>query len=205
MPSDLLSTDLPAGALNMDKREPEFRDEVLRLLPALRAFARSLTSNAADTDDLVQDCVVRAWSHADQFTPGTNLRAWLFTILRNRHYSIAKRRQREVADPDGFHTGRMMMEPAQEWGITGRELKVALAALPEDQREALILVGGAGVSYEEAAEICGCALGTIKSRVNRARTKLAGLMGLPNRVVALSATTLPAGADATSTTQWTRH
>jgi RNA polymerase sigma-70 factor, ECF subfamily len=200
MPADLLSTDRAS-----DPGVPEFRDEVLRLLPALRAFARSLTSSTADTDDLVQDCIVRAWTHADQFRSGTNLRAWLFTILRNNHYSLAKRRHREVADPEGFHTSRLMMEPAQEWGITGRELGVALAALPDDQREALVLVGGAGLSYEEAAEICGCALGTVKSRVNRARTKLAALMGMPGRVVPLTASSLPAGADATSPTQWTRH
>ncbi|MDE1149777.1 MAG: sigma-70 family RNA polymerase sigma factor [Azospirillaceae bacterium] len=202
MPSDSSAVELSTPSRVAPAGEPDFRDEVVRLLPALRAFARSLTNNAADSDDLVQDCVVRAWSHAHQFTAGTNLRAWLFTILRNRHYSLAKRRQREVADPEGFHTARLMMEPSQEWGITGRELKAALAALPEDQREALVLVGGAGVSYEEAAEICGCALGTIKSRVNRARTKLAALMGMPGRVVPLSS---PSLSGLQATTQWTRH
>ncbi len=156
---------------------PFFRDEMLRLIPAMRAFARSLTNNAADTDDLVQDVIVRAWSHADQFVPGTNLRAWLFTILRNRYFSIAKTRQREVADPDGFLVGSLSVNASQEWEIVGGELKVALAELPEDQRTAVVLVGGAGVSYEEAAEICGCALGTIKSRVNRARTRLNAIMG----------------------------
>jgi len=156
---------------------PFFRDEMLRLIPALRAFARSLTNNAADTDDLVQDVIVRAWAHADQFEPGTNLRAWLFTILRNRYFSIVKTRQREVADPDGFLVGSLSVGAAQEWEIVGGELKTALTQLPEDQRTAIVLVGGAGVSYEEAAEICGCALGTIKSRVNRARNRLNELMG----------------------------
>ena len=155
---------------------PFFRDEMLRLIPALRAFARSLTNNAADTDDLVQDVIVRAWAHADQFVPGTNLRAWLFTILRNRYFSIAKTRQREVADPEGFLVGNMSVSAPQEWQIVGRELKTALTHLPEDQRTAIVLVGGAGVSYEEAAEICGCALGTIKSRVNRARNRLNEIM-----------------------------
>ncbi len=162
--------------MSAESISPYFRDEVLRLLPAMRAFARSLTNNAADTDDLVQDVIVRAWTHADQFTPGTNLRAWLFTILRNRYFSVAKTRQRELADPDGFHTARLTMDPSQEWEITGSELKVALTKLPEEQRTAVVLVGGAGVSYEEASQICGCALGTIKSRVNRARTRLFDLM-----------------------------
>ncbi|MEA1676388.1 sigma-70 family RNA polymerase sigma factor [Nitrospirillum sp. BR 11163] len=157
---------------------PTFRDELVKLIPAMRAFARSLTNNAADTDDLVQDAIVRAWSHAGQFTPGTNLRAWLFTILRNRYYSVAKHQQREVGDPDGIHTARLTISPAQEWGIAGRELKAALMKLPVEQREALVLVGGAGASYEEAAEICGCALGTIKSRVNRGRARLADIMGM---------------------------
>ncbi|MEE3625022.1 sigma-70 family RNA polymerase sigma factor [Nitrospirillum sp. BR 11752] len=157
---------------------PTFRDDLVKLIPAMRAFARSLTNNAADTDDLVQDAIVRAWSHAEQFTPGTNLRAWLFTILRNRYYSVAKHQQREVGDPDGVHTARLTIGPSQEWGIASRELKAALMKLPVEQREALVLVGGAGASYEEAAEICGCALGTIKSRVNRGRARLADIMGM---------------------------
>ncbi|MDE1147844.1 MAG: sigma-70 family RNA polymerase sigma factor [Azospirillaceae bacterium] len=175
---------------------PTFRNELIKLIPAMRAFARSLTNNAADTDDLVQDAIVRAWSHSAQFTPGTNLRAWLFTILRNRYYSIAKHQQREVADPDGVHTARLTINPEQEWGIASRELKVALMKLPVEQREALVLVGGTGASYEEAAEICGCALGTIKSRVNRGRAKLADLMGLDGQGLGIDTTATLGAASA---------
>jgi RNA polymerase sigma-70 factor (ECF subfamily) len=154
---------------------------VLSLLPSLRAFARSLSGNTTDADDLVQYAIVKAWAHADQFQPGTNLRAWLFTILRNHAYSTFKRRGRELPDPDSFHAARIAIPATQEWSIERRELAAALVKLPEEQRTALVLVAGAGVSYEEAATICGCALGTIKSRVNRARTRLAELTsGLPD-------------------------
>ena len=153
------------------------RDQVLDLLPALRAFARSLTRNRTEADDLVQETLLKALSNIEKFDPGTNLRAWLFTILRNTYYTEIRKRRRES---DGISTLSQQdsnMGPGQEWAVTLRSLKEALELLPSDQREALVLVGAAGLSYAEAADVCGCALGTIKSRVNRARAKLLTLMG----------------------------
>ena len=150
--------------------------DVVALIPALRAFAWSLSRNGSDADDLVQDALTKAWTHRDKFEVGSNLRAWLFTILRNTFYTNAVRRRREVADPDGKHAATLQAAPTQDWSVALRGLQSALQKLPDEHREALILVGAAGLTYEEAAEICGCALGTIKSRVNRARTRLLKLM-----------------------------
>ncbi|TWB39073.1 sigma-70 family RNA polymerase sigma factor [Nitrospirillum pindoramense] len=149
-----------------------FHGDVLELLPSLRAFAKSLARNDADTEDLVQETVVRAWAHAGQFHPGSCLRAWLFTILRNHFYAMVKQRRREQGDPDGAYYAQLAVEPRQEWRIRGREVAAALARLPVEQRQALLLVGAGGASYEEAADRCGCAVGTVKSRVNRARSRL---------------------------------
>jgi RNA polymerase sigma-70 factor (ECF subfamily) len=154
----------------------KWRDEVIALIPVLRAFAWSLSHNSADADDLVQDTLIKAWTHRSKFEPGSNLRAWLFTILRNTYYTAVARRRREVADEDDQHAASLSAEPAQEWSVTLRSLQGAMRQLPHEHREALILVGAAGLTYEEAAEVCGCALGTIKSRVNRARAKLMKLM-----------------------------
>jgi RNA polymerase sigma-70 factor (ECF subfamily) len=158
------------------RAEPDWRDEVIGLIPALRAFAWSLSHNSADADDLVQETLIKAWTHRDKFEPGTNLRAWLFTILRNTYYTAAVRRRREVADADGKHAATLSAAPTQDWSIAVRSLQAALQRLPDEHREALVLVGAAGLTYEEAAEICGCALGTIKSRVNRARARLLRIM-----------------------------
>jgi len=154
-----------------------WRNEVVSLIPVLRAFAWSLSHNSADADDLVQETLVKAWTNRHRFEPGTNLRAWLFTILRNTYYTSVVRRRREVSDEDDHYAAGLALEPAQEWSVTLRSLQNALQQLPYEHREALILVGAAGLTYEEAAEVCGCALGTIKSRVNRARARLAKLMG----------------------------
>jgi RNA polymerase sigma-70 factor (ECF subfamily) len=153
-----------------------WRDDVVALIPALRAFAWSLSHNAADADDLVQEALIKAWSHRDRFEPGTNLRAWLFTILRNTYYTVAVRRRREVRDENGQYAASLSAEASQDWGVAVHALQAALMQLPHEHREALILIGAAGLTYEEAAEICGCALGTIKSRVNRARAKLLKIM-----------------------------
>lgn len=150
--------------------------DVIALIPALRAFAWSLSRNGSDADDLVQDALTKAWTHRDKFEEGSNLRAWLFTILRNTFYTNAVRRRREVADPDGAHAATLQAPPTQDWSVALRGMQAALQKLPDEHREALILVGAAGLTYEEAAEICGCALGTIKSRVNRARSRLLKLM-----------------------------
>ena len=152
-----------------------WRDSVVQLIPALRAFAWSLSHNSSDADDLVQDTLIKAWSHRDKFD-GANLRAWLFTILRNTYYTAAVRRRREVRDETGKYAATLSTGPTQDWSLAIRALQTALAQLPDEHREALILVGAAGLTYEEAAEVCGCALGTIKSRVNRARARLLKLM-----------------------------
>ncbi|HET9161764.1 MAG TPA: sigma-70 family RNA polymerase sigma factor [Caulobacteraceae bacterium] len=153
-----------------------WRDDVVALIPALRAFAWSLSHNASDADDLVQDTLIKAWTNRDKFEDGTNLRAWLFTILRNTYYTNVVRRRREVRDEDGVHAASLTSPASQDWSVAMTALEAALKRLPDEHREALILVGGAGLTYEEAAEICGCALGTIKSRVNRARGRLLKLM-----------------------------
>ena len=128
-------------------------------------------------DDLVQEAIVKALSHLDQFTPGTSMQGWLFTILRNHHISTYRKRQREVQDPDGFYAARLAMAPAQSEHLNLRDLRTALMRLPIEQREAILLIA-AGISYEEAAHICETAVGTIKSRVNRARHHLAELLGI---------------------------
>jgi RNA polymerase sigma-70 factor (ECF subfamily) len=149
---------------------------ILAAVPRLRAFAISLTGSVDRADDLVQETLLRAWAHFDSFQPGTNLNAWLFTILRNLFRSDYRKLKREVADSDGVYSQRMSSIPEQTGSVELAELRTALAKLPPDQREALILVGADGRSYEEAAQICGCAVGTIKSRVNRARTRLAEML-----------------------------
>lgn len=152
-----------------------WREEVVSAIPALRAFAWSLSHNGADADDLVQETLTKAWSHRERFEAG-NLRAWLFTILRNTYYTHLLRRRREVRDETGAYASTLQYAPMQDWSLAVRALQAALAELPPEHREALILVAAAGLSYEEAASVCGCALGTIKSRVNRARAKLMRLM-----------------------------
>lgn len=152
------------------------REELVEHLPALRAFARSLARDHAAADDLVQDTVVKAWSNFDKFQEGTNLKAWLFTILRNTFYSKMRKGKWEVEDVDDVMAGQLSEKPAHDGVLALKEFQSAFMELPDDQREALILVGASGFSYEEAAEMCGCAIGTIKSRVNRARNRLTELL-----------------------------
>jgi RNA polymerase sigma-70 factor (ECF subfamily) len=173
-----------------------WRDDVVGLIPALRAFAWSLSHNGSDADDLVQDTLIKAWTNRDKFEPGTNLRAWLFTILRNTYYTAVLRRRREVRDETGEYAGALKTPPTQDWSVAIHALRDALQKLPDEHREALILVGAAGLSYEEAAEICGCALGTIKSRVNRARARLLKIMDLDDAQGAMALETLPIAAQA---------
>ncbi len=149
-----------------------FKSDLIGAIPSLRAFAVSLSQNADKADDLVQETLVKAWDKHQSFQPGTNLKAWLFTILRNEFYSQMRKRGREVQDSDGIMTARLAVHPSQHGQLDLKDFRVALEQLPEDQREAIILIGASGFSYDEAAEICGCAIGTIKSRVSRARTRL---------------------------------
>jgi RNA polymerase sigma-70 factor, ECF subfamily len=152
------------------------REMILAAVPRLRAFAISLTGSVDRADDLVQETLLRAWAHFDSFQPGTNLTAWLFTILRNLFRSEYRKRKREVEDADGVYASRLSSVPEQIGNIELGEFREALTKLPDDQREALILVGAVGLSYEEVAQICECAVGTIKSRVNRARTRIAEIL-----------------------------
>ena len=154
------------------------RDSMLSAIPNLRAFAISLSGNVDRADDLVQETILRALANIDSFQPGTNMSAWLFTILRNLFRSEYRKRRREVEDATGMYAESMKSQPEQASRLEFEELRTALAQLPDDQREAVILVGASGFSYEEAAAICGCAVGTIKSRVNRARNRLAELMSI---------------------------
>jgi RNA polymerase sigma-70 factor (ECF subfamily) len=152
--------------------------DLLGAIPNLRAFAVSLCGNSDRADDLVQETLVKAWSSLSTFSEGTNLTAWLFTILRNIYYSDYRKRRRETPDPDGALAARLVSPPAQNSHMDFLDFREALAKLPLDQREALVLVGASGLSYEEAAAVCGCAAGTMKSRVNRARNRLAELLSL---------------------------
>ena len=154
----------------------DLRDSMLKATPNLRAFAISLTNNVDRADDLVQETLMRAIANIDSFQVGSNLPAWLFTILRNLFRSDYRKRRREVEDAEGNYAKTLKTQPAQNAHLEFEEFRVALDKLPQDQREALILVGASGFSYEDAAAICGCAVGTIKSRVNRARSKLSALL-----------------------------
>src|SRR5512135_3399166 len=144
----------------------------------LRAFAVSLCGDKERADALVQETLFKAWNHLDSFKEGTNLKAWLFTILRNTYFSERRKRKREVEDADGTYAARLATHPEQHGHMDFQDFRAVLVRLPDDQREALVLVGAAGFSYEEAAEICNCAVGTIKSRVNRARNRIADMLGL---------------------------
>jgi RNA polymerase sigma-70 factor (ECF subfamily) len=157
-----------------------FKSALLAELPSLRAFAISLSGSHDHADDLVQETVMKAWSAHASFAPGTSIRAWLFTIMRNTYFSQYRKARREVQDSDGEAAARLVSAPAQNGHLDLADFRIALEKLPDDQREALILVGASGFSCEEAAEICGCAVGTIKSRVNRARQKLMQMMAMQN-------------------------
>lgn len=154
------------------------RDQIVEHLPPMRAFAMSLTRDGARADDLVQDAILKAWNNFDKFTQGTNLRAWLFTILRNTYYSNLRKARREVSDSDGTLAATLSEKPQHDGRLALNDFEKVFGQLPVEQREALMLVGASGLSYEDAAETCGVAVGTIKSRVNRGRAKLAELMGL---------------------------
>jgi RNA polymerase sigma-70 factor (ECF subfamily) len=159
-------------------RDNDPREEIVDHLPALRAFALALAHDATLADDLVQDAVEKAWINFERFREGTNLRAWLFTILRNTFYSHHRKRRREVEDVEGAMAARMAIRPAHDGRLQFKDFLAALQTLPVEQSEALILVGALGFTYEEAAETCRVPLGTIKSRANRARLHVASRLGI---------------------------
>jgi RNA polymerase sigma-70 factor, ECF subfamily len=186
---------------------PDPKTQLLAAVPRLRAFAMSLCGRPDQADDLVQEALVKAWSHMDSFEPGTNMMAWLYTILRNEFYSTIRKRRREVADTDGLFAARLTSLPTQESHLDFQDFRAALFKLGDDHREALVLVGASGLSYEDAANICGCAVGTMKSRVHRAREKLAELLRVsPGNVLeqdrtwsaAVDAALTPTGSSAES-------
>jgi len=153
-----------------------FQDQIIALIPRLRAYAMSLSGSSAEADDIVQDALMRAWRFRDGYQMGTNLRAWLYRIVRNAFYTQAAKRRDTVEDVDGRWAATLSCRPEQEWRVQYGELLRAMGQLSPDARDALLLVVSSGLSYQEAAEICGCAVGTMKSRVNRARGRLAQLV-----------------------------
>jgi RNA polymerase sigma-70 factor (ECF subfamily) len=161
---------------------PDFKNELLGLVPFLRAFARSLTGNPEAADDLAQETLVKAWQSRASFIPGTNLKAWLFTILRNQFYSDRRRAWRQAPwDQDAAERSPGGSED-QIYSAELSDTVRALRRLSDEQREALILVGAGGFSYEDAAAICKCAVGTVKSRVARARKTLIDILDGENRL-----------------------
>lgn len=156
--------------------EAEFKAELTALIPHLRAFSRSLCGNAALADDVAQDALLKAWNARERYRPGSNLKAWTFTILRNQFYSIKRRSWRATSLEPEVAEQTIVATVDVDQAMRVNELRRGLDMLQDDQREALILVGASGLSYEEAAEICDCAVGTIKSRVSRARKNLEIIM-----------------------------
>lgn len=162
----------PAALAATPMSDAQFKADMVAAIPRLRSFARGLCGNRDLADDLAQEALVKAWAARTSYRPGTNFRAWLFTILRNHFYSLSRRASRFAAwDPD--LAARTLISPADQGvHIHFADLEAGLGTLPAEQREALVLVTAQGLSYEEAATVMGCAVGTIKSRVARARTAL---------------------------------
>jgi RNA polymerase sigma factor (sigma-70 family) len=162
--------------------ETDCRAEIITLVPALRAFARSFYRKPDEADDLVQETLKRALGSLHQFTPGTSMKSWLFTIMRNTFNTAMKHRLREVTGGENDIAENGPSRPAsQEWTIRGHELETALHQLDPDFRQAIMLVCVMGASYDEAADICDCPVGTIKSRINRAKTHLLEMLGEKSR------------------------
>jgi RNA polymerase sigma-70 factor (ECF subfamily) len=161
----------------------DFRAQMITLIPSLRAFARGLCGNRELADDLAQEAMMRAWAAHASFTPGTNFRAWIFMILRNQFYTTMRKNSRMTSwDPEAAE--RLLVEaPPQQHHIHMSDVEKALRTLPAEQREVLMLVGAGGASYEEAAVITGCAIGTVKSRLARGRVALAALINGPDEAV----------------------
>lgn len=152
------------------------RDDLIKSIPSLRAFAISLCHNRTEADDLVQETLIRAWNNLANFQEGTNLKAWLFTILRNNFYNGLRRQKHQNEYARTMDSSQFVVQASQDKTLEFGDVMRNLAILPPDQREALILVTVENMSYEEVAAICSCPIGTVKSRVNRARARLEALM-----------------------------
>lgn len=167
---------------------PGLNDELLAASPKLRAFAMSLCGRSGGcnerAEDLVQETMLKALANIHSFTPGSNIAAWLFTILRNEFYSEFRKHRYEVRDEDGVHAAQIASGPAQEAHMHFLEFRDALDRLRPEHREALILVGASGLSYDDAARVSACAIGTMKSRVSRARVRLAEMLSGPDQSLA---------------------
>lgn len=175
-------TDRPSAAdRRPDPRIPRpedesFRRELLTVLPHLRAFARGLSGRPDFADDLVQEAAIKAWTARDRYTAGTNMRAWTFAILRNHYLSELRKSRRQTDLDEGAVERMLVMEADQEGPLHLGDMETALQKLAPERREAVLLVGASGFSYEEAADIAGCPIGTMKSRVARARADLARML-----------------------------
>jgi RNA polymerase sigma-70 factor, ECF subfamily len=156
-----------------------FRDQLVALLPSLRAFSRGLCGNRDMADDLAQDTMMRAWAARESYTQGSNFRAWMFMIMRNQFYTTIRKNSRMTSLDPEVAERLLVVAPAQQNGINLGDIAKALQRLPAEQREVLLLIGASGLSYEEAAEVTGCAMGTIKSRLARGRTALAAMIDGP--------------------------
>jgi RNA polymerase sigma-70 factor (ECF subfamily) len=166
----------PDNAAKPPVDDEAFKRELVPLIPYLRAFARSLARDPAAADDLAQEALLKAWDARASFQPGTNLKAWTFMILRNHFYSEKRRAWRQAAWDQEKAERTLTAASDPEAAVELDELRRALDVLAPEQRDALVLIGAGGFSYEEAAHICGCAVGTIKSRVNRARKALESII-----------------------------
>lgn len=189
--ADLLARLDTAVGEARSRDEAEFRRQLLAVTPSLRRFAISLAHDATAADDLVQDTLLRAWKNRTSFQPGTNFEAWTFTILRNNFYS-GRRKHREVQDDDGSYAARLTSLPEQGSRLELQDVQGALDQIPQVMREALMLVTVSGLPYEEAAAIMGCQLGTVKSRVSRARDLLARALGYTGAEIGSDAVLLSA-------------
>ena len=187
---ELIGDSLPVDLADLTRRleraiqarneapDPAFMAELMEAVPHLRAFAISRTRNLDRAEDLVQETILKAWDKRASFEPGTHLMAWLFTILRNQHYSEHRKLWREVEDVDGIYAAGLVALPEQIGRLEIRDISMALDKLSPEHREALLLVGVQGMSYEDAAVVMGTPSGTAKSRVNRARKHLAEFLSL---------------------------
>lgn len=156
-----------------------FRDQLVALLPSLRAFSRGLCGHREMADDLAQDTMMRAWAARESYTQGSNFRAWMFMIMRNQFYTTIRKNARMTSLDPEVAERVLVVAPAQQNGINVDDVAKALQKLPAEQREVLLLIGANGLSYEEAADVIGCAMGTVKSRLARGRAALAALIDGP--------------------------
>jgi len=173
----MAETEIQVGRSPVDPpRDRVFKTELVTLIPHLRAFARTLTGDPTAADDLAQDAMMKAWDARASFQLGTNMKAWTFMILRNQFYSEKRKSWRQSQLDQEAAERTLVAVDNPEAPVALDELRLGLCMLPAEQREALILVGAGGFAYEEAAEICGCAVGTVKSRVSRARRALQAIL-----------------------------